>query len=216
MTGPSATVSPALATDIRYRRVARGPASIGLPAAEGGPTRRGATPGACAEDQGRREDRIRKNPHTRSELAAELDSRFEEHPDAKIIRSLPGLGPVPGARALGEFGDALDRHADAKARKNYATTSPVTRASGKLRLVVARRRGIRRLGEVCLHWAFGAIHTSPGARAYYDSLRARRKTRGQGLRTAANRLVGILHACLAKRVEYDEVVARPAAAKKAA
>jgi hypothetical protein len=36
------------------------------------------------------------------------------------------------------------------------------------------------------------------------------------LRTAANRLVGILHACLAKRVEYDEVVARPAAAKKAA
>lgn len=149
-------------------------------------------------------------------LAAELELRFEEHPDAKIIRSLPGLGFVLGARALGEFGDAPNRYADAKARKNYATTSPVTRASGKLRLVVARRGGNRRLGEVCLRWAFGAIHASPGARAYYDSLRARQKTHGQAMRAVANRLVGILHACLAKRVEYDETVAWPAPVEQAA
>lgn len=109
---------------------------------------------------------------------------------------------------LGEFGDAPNRYASARARKNYATTSPVTVASGKLRLITARRGGNRHLGDVCRRWAFGAVQASPGARAYYDSLRGRQKTHGQALRAVANRLVGILHACLTKRVVYDEAVAR--------
>jgi transposase len=72
-----------------------------------------------------------------SRLEAELADRFEQHPDAKIIRSLPGLGMILGARALGEFGDDPNRYQDAKSRKNYASTSPITRASGKQRVVLA-------------------------------------------------------------------------------
>ena len=41
-----------------------------------------------------------------------------------------------------------------------------------------------------------ALSTSPGARSYYDQLRARGKTHRQALRQLANRLVGILHDCL--------------------
>lgn len=52
------------------------------------------------------------------------------HPDADIYASQSGLGTILGARVLGEFGDDPDRYADAKARKNYAGTSPITRASG--------------------------------------------------------------------------------------
>src|SRR5207249_8755357 len=63
-------------------------------------------------------------------LEAELADRFEQHPDAKIIRALPGLGMILGARVLGEFGDDPNRYADAKSRKNYAGTSPITKASG--------------------------------------------------------------------------------------
>jgi len=37
-------------------------------------------------------------------LEAELADRFDQHPDAKIIRSLPGLGTILGARVLAEFG----------------------------------------------------------------------------------------------------------------
>lgn len=81
-------------------------------------------------------------------------------------------------------------------------------AAGKLQLGTARRGANRRLGDVCRRWAFGAVQASPGARAYYDSLRGRQKTHGQALRAVANRLVGILHACLTKRVVYDEAVAR--------
>jgi len=144
-------------------------------------------------------------------MSAELASRFEEHPDAKIILSLPGLGPILGARALGEFGDEPNRYVDARARKNYATTSPVTKASGKLRVVTVRRGGNRRLGETSLRWSFAAIQSSPGARRYYDELRSRHKTHSQAQRAVANRLVGILHACLEKRVCYDEAIAWPQA-----
>ena len=55
---------------------------------------------------------------------------FGRHPDAEIYLSQPGLGAVLGARVLAEFGDDPDRYADAKARKNYAGTRPITRASG--------------------------------------------------------------------------------------
>ena len=61
-------------------------------------------------------------------LAHQLEARFEEHPDAEILRSLPGLGTVLGARVLAEFGDDPTRYADPKARKNYAGTSPITKA----------------------------------------------------------------------------------------
>ena len=149
-------------------------------------------------------------------LNTDLNARFEEHPDAKIILSLPGLGPILGARALAEFGDAPNRYVDARARKNYATTSPVTKASGKLRLVTARRGGNRRLGETSVRWGFCAITSSPGAKAYYDALRQRQKTNGQAIRAVANRMVGILHACLDKRVLYDEAIAWAAPLEAAA
>ena len=60
------------------------------------------------------------------------------HPDAEIYLSQPGLGPVVGARVPGEFGDDPHRYASGKARKNYAGTSPITRASGKKKMVMAR------------------------------------------------------------------------------
>jgi len=60
-------------------------------------------------------------------LAGELEAGFEQHPDAQVIRSLPGLGTILGARVLGEFGDEPNRYASAKSRKNYAGTSPITR-----------------------------------------------------------------------------------------
>ncbi len=55
-----------------------------------------------------------------------------------IYQSLPGLGPILGARVLAEFGDDPHRYADAKARRNYSGMSPITRASGTRRVVLAR------------------------------------------------------------------------------
>ena len=140
-------------------------------------------------------------------LEVALTSGFEQHPGARIVLSLPGMGTVLGARVLGEFGDDPNRFANAKSRRNYAGTSPVTRASGKSHVVLARHMRNRRLADALDQWAFCSITRSLGARAYYDELRGRGKTHRQAIRQLANRWVGILHACLEQRVDYDENLA---------
>jgi hypothetical protein len=132
------------------------------------------------------------------------------------VRSQPGLGLILGARVVAEFGDDPTRYANPKARKNYAGTAPITRASGKRQVVVARLARNRRLADACYQWAFSALQASPGARAYYDRCRAAGKTHQQALRTLANRLVGILHGCLRHRTAYDELHAWPSATQEAA
>jgi transposase len=139
-----------------------------------------------------------------SELETTLAAHFEAHPDADIYLSLPGLGDVLGARVLGEFGDDPNRYTDTKSRKNYAGTSPLTVASGKKRVVLARYIRNQRLYDAIDAWAFSALSASPGARAFYDQHRAANDTHHQALRALGNRLVGILHGCLRHHTHYDE------------
>jgi transposase len=138
------------------------------------------------------------------ELEQHLAEHFEAHPDAKIILSLPGLGMILGARVLAEFGDDPNRYDDAKCRKNYAGTSPITKASGKHRVVLARYARNKRLADACYQWAFASITATPGARAFYDQRRAAGDTHHRALRALGNRLVGILHGCLRHQTPYDE------------
>ncbi len=140
-------------------------------------------------------------------LEQELEEAFEDHPDAKILRSLPGLGTILGARVLAEFGDERTRYLDARAMKNYAGTPPITKASGRSRVVLARFARNEHLYDACHLWAFSSLTKSPGALAYYDLQRGRGKTNNQALRALANRLVGILHGCLRHRQLYDESIA---------
>ncbi len=162
---------------------------------------------------------VRSLVQVRSEVALleeQLAQDFEEHPDAKIILSLPGLGVVLGARVLGESGDDPTCYANAKARKNYAGNAPITRRSGKWE---ARNRRVARnrwLADATFLWARSALSASPGARRYYDQLRARNKTDNVALRALANRLVGILHGCLRTRYIYDESIAWPGVLEHAA
>ena len=140
-------------------------------------------------------------------LQGQVEENFGRHPDAEIYRSQPGMGAVPGARVLGEFGDDPHRYADGKARRNYAATSPITRASGKKKVVAARFVHNDRLVDALNAQAFASLNASPGARSFYDGLRARGLEHNDALRRLANRLVGILHGCLKTRTLYDEATA---------
>ena len=141
------------------------------------------------------------------QLEEEMTKSFESHPDTEILRSLPGLGVVLGARVLGEFGDDPNRYQDGRCRRNYAGTSPITKASGKKHAVLARFVRNRHLADACYLWAFCALTASPGARALYDEHRAKGEGHNQALRVLSNRLVGILDGCLRHRCLYDEDVA---------
>jgi transposase len=140
-------------------------------------------------------------------LEGQVEACFGRHPDAEIYLSQPGMGSVLGARVLAEFGDDPTRYAGARARKNYAGTSPITRASGKKKVVLARYVRNNRLTNALHLQAFSALNGSPGARAYYDALRERDISYNAALRQLGNRLVGILHGCLKTHTCYDEATA---------
>jgi hypothetical protein len=140
-------------------------------------------------------------------MEAVVESLFRRHPDAGIYLSQPGIGVITGARILGEFGDAPGRYADARARRNYAGTSPLTIASGKKKTVHARYIHNDHLVSALHNQAFAAISASSGARAYYDELKARDIDHTDALRRVASRMAGILHGCLKTGSVYDEDIA---------
>ena len=144
-------------------------------------------------------------------LEAQVEAHFLQHPDTEIYLSQPGIGSVNGARVLAEFGDAPGRYASAKARKNYAGSSPITRASGRSKVVLARFIRNTRLADALQSQALSALTASPGARGYYDKQRARGIGHNAALRHLSNRLVGILHGCLKTGTRYDEATAWPGA-----
>src|SRR6266545_3020692 len=129
------------------------------------------------------------------QLGEVVAAHFGRHRDAERYLSQPGLGDDP------------HRFTDAKARRNYAGTSPITRASGSRRVVLARSARNRRLGDAVHQWAFCALKGSPGARAYYQTLRERGTGHQAALRRLGNRLIGILHGCLKTNTVYDEATA---------
>jgi len=137
-------------------------------------------------------------------LQGQVEEYFGRHPDAEIIMSQPGMGAILGARVLAEFGDDPHRYRDGKARRNYAGTSPITRASGKRKIVAARFVHNDRLVDALHAQAFAALTASPGARAFYDQQRASGREHNDALRRLASRLVGILHGCLKTRTPYNE------------
>lgn len=144
-------------------------------------------------------------------LAAETQRVFEQHPDAPILTSFPGLGALSGARVLGEIGDDRARFAEARNLRAYAGSAPVTRASGKSLVVMQRKVKNQRLAAVGYVWTFAALTASSHARAHYD----RRRDAGDGhpaaLRNLFNKFLGQLHHCLATGQRYDSALAFPTA-----
>ena len=136
----------------------------------------------------------------------ELLSGDRAHPDGEILLSLPGLDVRLAARVLGEIGDRRERFPTPAALQSYAGTAPVTKASGRARVVVARTACNRFLRQALLRWAFCSLTTSAWARAYYDQHRQGGKSHYAALRILANRWLVILHHLLATGQRYDEEV----------
>lgn len=85
--------------------------------------------------------------------------------------------------------------------------SPITKTSGRSRVLLARYARNRRLSDTLHQQAFAALTASPGARAFYDARRERGNTHHQALRVLGNKLTGILHGCRRHHRLYDEKIA---------
>jgi transposase len=150
------------------------------------------------------------------ELAEAAMAHFEQHPDAAIIVSFPGLGRLAGARVLAEIGDDRARFADARGLKAFAGSAPITRASGKKTIVLHRHIKNRRLTAVGSIWALASLRHSPGARRHYDARRAAGDWNRQAQRHLFNKFLGQLHHCLQTGQLYNEHRAFPPPLTRAA
>jgi transposase len=150
------------------------------------------------------------------ELAEAAIAHFEQHPDAAIITSFPGLGNLAGARVLAEIGDDRTRFADARGLKAFAGSAPITRASGKKTVVLHRHIKNRRLAAVGRIWALASLRGSPGARRHFDARRAAGDWNNQAQRHLFNKFLGQLHHCLQTGQLYNEHLAFPPALLRAA
>lgn len=133
----------------------------------------------------------------------ELEASFFSHPQAQIIRSLPGMGPRLGAEFLAVAGD-LARFASAGHLAAYAGLAPVSRDSGKTQgRLVSARTGNHSLKRVFFQAAFASLH-DPKSRAYYDRKRSEGKRHNQALLALARRKVDVLWAMLRDNALYDD------------
>ena len=131
----------------------------------------------------------------------EGDGAAQEHSDAAILLSLPGVGQSVGATMLAEASQPLAER-DYHALRCYAGCAPVTRQSGKRRLVLMRRGCSERLRNALYYWSLGSLKED-WARQYYDRQRASGNTHGGALRSLGDRWLAVLIAMLKTGTLYD-------------
>ena len=133
----------------------------------------------------------------------DLEALLASHPDAALIRSLPGMGAVLAAEFIACTGD-FRRFPSADALASAAGLAPVLRQSG-------RRTGWRRafggdkaLKRMFYQSAFCAVSTGdPLSRAFYDRKRREGKHHTQAIIALARRRVTVLWTMLGRREAFD-------------
>ena len=140
---------------------------------------------------------------TRPEEAAPGQSK--QH-DAEILASLPGVGRIILAMLLAEAYDALQRR-DYAALRSLTGVAPVTKSSGKSRIVVRRYACHPRLADAVYHWARVAVQHDPTSRTKYTALRSRGHSHGRALRSVADRLLNVACAMLKSGTTFNPAMA---------
>ena len=135
------------------------------------------------------------------QLTVQLASVKESEPgqvkqhDAEILASLPGVGRIVLATLLAEAWDALQRR-DHAALRSLTGVAPVTKRSGKSRIVIRRQACNDRLSNAMYHWARVAVQHDQTSRAKYAALRGRGHSHDRALRSVADRLLNVACAML--------------------
>jgi transposase len=133
----------------------------------------------------------------------EIGQRFFARPEARILISLPGMGPILGAEFLVAVGD-ICAFESADRLAAYAGLVPAARDSGK-RVGNNRRMrgGNKTLKRVFYQSAFASLRSAPESRAFYERKRAEGKRHTQALIALARRRVNVLWAMLRDRTAFE-------------
>jgi transposase len=140
-----------------------------------------------------------------------IKDRFRAHPQAEIIESLPGLGPLLGAEFIVATGGELTAFATSGRLASYAGLVPVPQDSGRVTGNLRRpKRYNRRLRRVFYMAALSSIKSSGPSRTFYDKKRGERLIHTQALLALARRLVDVLWALLRDGRTFTPIAPPPA------
>jgi transposase len=133
-------------------------------------------------------------------LDTELEQLLARHPDAALIRSLPGMGAVLTAEFIAEAGK-ITRFRTPDSLAAAAGLAPVLKQSGKSRSLRRPNGGNKGLKRVFYQSAFASLRTAD-SRAFYARKRQEGKRHHQALIALARRRVNVLWAMLRKRQPF--------------
>ena len=128
----------------------------------------------------------------RTEALSHLAQLFSQHPDAHIFDSLPGAADLLAPGLLAKFGDHRDRFPTPASVQALAGTCPVTKKSGKRKIVIFRRRCDREFRRIVQQFARLSVRQSGWALAYWRDLRPRCRSDSDAYRRLANRWLAII------------------------
>ena len=155
---------------------------------------------------------IKEAHHRLDTLMARLGPTEETEPgqrkqhDVEILASLPGVGRIVLATLLAEATDAVERR-DYAALRSLTGVAPVTKSSGKSRIIIRRQACHHRLANAMYHWARVALQHDPKSHAKYAALRSRGHTHGRALRSVADRLLNVACAMLKAGTTFNPALA---------
>lgn len=135
------------------------------------------------------------------DLDSELEALLQRHPDAALIRSLPGMGVVLTAELIAEAGN-LSRFRSADALAAAAGIAPVLRQSGRMRFLRRPTGGNKGLKRVFYQSAFCSL-ANPDSKAFYDRKRREGKRHHQAVIALARRRINVLWAVVQTRTPYQ-------------
>ena len=143
-----------------------------------------------------------------TQLDAQIEDALSHHPDAALIRSLPGMGATLTAEFIAEAG-GIGRFPTPDRLAAAAGLAPILKQSGKVRYLQRARGGNKALKRVLYQSAFCSLQ-HPASRAFYTRKRREGKRHHQAVIALARRRVDVLHAILRTRQPYSANYAKAA------
>ena len=145
---------------------------------------------------------------TLNPVIADYDQRiekvFHDHPEFPLFSNLPGAGAAMAPRLLSFFGTDRSRYQKAANAQTFCGVSPVTKSSGKSRVVYFRHACPQFQRQTFHEFARLSVATCQWARNYVDYYKSKGKRYNTIIRSLAFKWIRILFRCWKERTPYDD------------
>src|SRR5205814_1780368 len=133
-----------------------------------------------------------------------IEKVFHDHPETYLFSQLPGAGPALAPRLLTFFGTDRSRYARAQNVHSFCGIAPVTKSSGKTRVVYFRHACPKFDRQTFHEFARLSLAKCQWARNYVDYYKAKGKKFHTIIRALAFKWIRILFRCWQNRTAYND------------